>query len=107
MSVLRTITTAGLIALTLGSAAAATTTTAAASERGAIFGGLAAGLVGGALVAEATRPAYPTYPAYYRSYPAYYNGPVYERVYERPYHSCYWSWRHDRWGQPYRVELCR
>lgn len=110
MSVLRTVTTAGLIALTLGSAASVTTTTAAASERGAFFGGLAAGVVGGALVAGAARPAYPVYPAYptyYRSYPAYYDGPVYERVYVRPYHGCYWAWRHNRWGEPYRVELCR
>ncbi|OCI91167.1 hypothetical protein A6U86_21145 [Rhizobium sp. AC27/96] len=104
MSVLRSLTTAGLIALTLGSAAAVTTNNAAASERGAIFGGLAAGIVGGALAAEAVRPAYP---AYYPAYPAYYAGPAYERVYVRPYPSCYWAWRHDGWGRPYRVEVCR
>lgn len=110
MSVFRTLTTAGLIALTLGSAAAVTTTNAGASERGAIFGGLAAGLVGGALIAEAARPAYPVYPAYYpayRAYPAYYAGPAYERVYVRPAPSCYWAWRHDGWGRPFRVEVCR
>lgn len=107
MSVLRTLTTAGLIALTLGSAAAATTTNAAASERGAIFGGLAAGIVGGALIAEAARPAYPAYYSAYPAYPAYYAGPTYERVYARPYPSCYWAWRHDGWGRPYRVEVCR
>ncbi|TWB61236.1 hypothetical protein FBZ98_101573 [Rhizobium sp. ERR 922] len=104
MSVLRTLTTAGLIALTLGSATAVTTTTASASDRGVFFGGLAAGVVGGALVAGAARPAYPTY---YPAYPAYYDGPVYERVYVRPYPSCYWAWRHDGWGRPYRVEVCR
>lgn len=104
MSVFRTLTTAGLIMLTLGSAAAVTTTNAGASERGAIFGGLAAGIVGGALAAEALRPAYP---AYYPAYPAYYAGPAYERVYVRPYPSCYWAWRHDGWGRPYRVEVCR
>ncbi len=104
MSALRTLTTVGLIALTLGSAAAVTTTTASASNRGAFFGGLAAGVVGGALAAGAMRPAYP---AYYPAYPAYYDGPVYERVYVRPYPSCYWAWRHDGWGRPYRVEVCR
>lgn len=110
MSLLRTLTTAGLIALTLGSAAAVTTTNASASERGAIFGGLAAGVIGGALAAEAVRPAYPAYPAYfseYPAYPAYYARPVYERVYVRPYPSCYWAWRHDGWGRAYRVEVCR
>lgn len=110
MSLLRTLTTAGLIALTLGSAAAVTTTNAGASERGAIFGGLAAGVIGGALAAEAVRPAYPAYPAYYSeypAYPAYYARPVYERVYVRPYPSCYWAWRHDGWGRAYRVEVCR
>ena len=107
MSVLRTLTTAGLIALTLGSTAAVTTTNAGASERGAIFGGLAAGLVGGALIAEAARPTYPAYPAYYPAYPAYYAGPTYERVYVRESPSCYWAWRHDGWGRPFRVEVCR
>lgn len=110
MSVLRTLTTAGLIALTLGSTAAVTTTNAGASERGAIFGGLAAGLVGGALIAEAARPTYPAYPAYYpayHAYPAYYAGPTYERVYVRESPSCYWAWRHDGWGRPFRVEVCR
>jgi hypothetical protein len=97
MSLLRTLTTAGMIALTLGSAAAVTTTNASASDRGAFFGGLAAGVVGGALAAEAVRPAYP----------AYYEGPAYERVYVRPYPSCYWAWRHDGWGRAYRVEVCR
>ncbi|MFJ6325735.1 MULTISPECIES: hypothetical protein [unclassified Rhizobium] len=107
MSVLRTLTTAGLIALTLGSATAVTTTNAGASERGAFFGGLAAGVVGGALVAGAVRPAYPAYYPAYPAYPAYYAGPAYERVYVRPYPSCYWAWRHDGWGRPYRVEICR
>jgi len=107
MSVFRTVTTAGLIALTLGSAAAVTTSTASASDRGAFFGGLAAGVVGGALAAEATRPVYPAYPAYYRTYPAYYDGPVYQRVYVRPYERCYWTWHRDRWDRPYRVEVCR
>ncbi|MFT4003266.1 MAG: hypothetical protein QM684_23800 [Rhizobium sp.] len=107
MSVLRTLTTAGLIALTLGSAATVTTTSAGASERGAIFGGLAAGVVGGALVAGAMRPAYPAYYPAYPAYPAYYAGPVYERVYVRPYPRCYWAWRHDGWGRTYRVEVCR
>ncbi|AYG59897.1 hypothetical protein QD460_24550 [Rhizobium jaguaris] len=102
MSVLRTLTTAGLIALTLGSAAAVTTTNAGASERGAFFGGLAAGVVGGALAAEAVRPAYPVYPAYYPAYRTYY-APAYVRAYP----SCYWAWRHDGWGRPYRVEVCR
>ena len=107
MSLLRTLTTAGMIALTLGSAAAVTTTNASASDRGAFFGGLAAGVVGGALAAEAVRPAYPAYPAYYSQYPAYYEGPAYERVYVRPYPSCYWAWRHDGWGRAYRGEVCR
>ncbi|MDL2400438.1 hypothetical protein [Rhizobium mayense] len=95
MSLLRTLTTAGLIALTLGGAAAVTTTTAGASERGASFGGLAAGVVGGALAVEAVRPAYPVYPAYYPAYRTYY-APAYIRAYP----SCFWTWRHHGWAGP-------
>ncbi|MDE1992286.1 MAG: hypothetical protein KGI75_07260 [Rhizobiaceae bacterium] len=101
MSMFRTAITAGLVALTLGSAAVATTTSASAGERGAFFGGLAAGVVGGAIAAEAVRPAYPAYygPAYYR--------PAYEPIYWRPHHYCTWAWHRDRWGHPHRVEVCR
>jgi hypothetical protein len=98
MSVLRTLTAAGLIALTLGGASVATTTSASASERGAFWGGVTAGVVGGALAAEAVRPAYPVY---------YDNGPAYETVRWRRYHRCFWTWRRDRWGHAHRVRICR
>lgn len=98
MSVLRSVAAAGLIALTFGGAAVATTSSANASERGAFWGGAAAGVVGGVLAAEAVRPAYPAYYAYPGyAYPVYY----------RPYHRCGWVWHRDRWGHPHRVEVCR
>jgi hypothetical protein len=97
MSVLHKTMATGLIALTLAGACLATATTADARPRDAFWGGLAAGVVGGALVAEAARPAYPVYPAY-RPYPVY-------RSYYRPAY-CHFEWRHNRWGEPYRVEVC-
>ncbi|MBP2444576.1 hypothetical protein JOH51_002015 [Rhizobium leguminosarum] len=54
-------------------------------------------VVGGALLSEAARPAYPAYP-YYRPYPVY-------RTYYRPSY-CHLEWRRDDWGDPYRVKVC-
>ena len=97
MSVLHKTMATGLIALTLAGASLATATTADARPRDAFWGGLAAGVVGGALLSEATRPAYPAYP-YYRPYP------VYRTYYRLSY--CHLEWRHDDWGDPYRVKVC-
>ncbi|MBX5159873.1 hypothetical protein HJB89_22570 [Rhizobium sp. NZLR8] len=103
MSVLHKTMATGLIALTLVSASLATATTADARPRDAFWGGLAAGVVGGALLSEAARPAYPAYPAYPAS-PAYRPYPVY-RTYYRPSY-CHLEWRRDDWGDPYRVKVC-
>ncbi|MBB3522233.1 hypothetical protein RJJ37_07005 [Rhizobium redzepovicii] len=97
MSVLHKTMATGLIALTLAGASLATATTADARPRDAFWGGLAAGVVGGALLSEAARPAYPAYP-YYRPYPVY-------RTYYRPSY-CHLEWRYDRWGEAYRVKVC-
>ncbi|MFS2176064.1 hypothetical protein ACCC98_08915 [Rhizobium pisi] len=94
MSVLHKTMATGLIALTFAGASLATATTADARPRDAFWGGLAAGVVGGALLSEAARPAYPTY----RPYPVY-------RTYYRPSY-CHLEWRHDDWGDPYRVKVC-
>lgn len=97
MSVVHNVMTAGLIALTLGGVSLATATSADAHSHDAFWGGVAVGTVGGVLLSEAARPAYAVYPA-----------PVYRpyyRAYYRP--SCYSEWRHDRWGYPYRVDVCR
>jgi hypothetical protein len=94
MSVLRSVTAAGLIALTLGGAALTSAETANAGSR-AVWGGVAAGLVGGAIAAEALRPAYEPAPAY-----GYY--PV--RYYDR---HCFWDWRRDRWGHRHHIRICR
>jgi hypothetical protein len=104
MSVLHKTMAAGLIALTFAGASLATAGTADAHSGNAFWGGLAGGVVGGVVGgAIASRPAYPGpyayYPqpyAYYPAYPAYY-GPRY----------CHPEWRYDRWGQPYRIEVCR
>ncbi|MEZ2130431.1 MULTISPECIES: hypothetical protein [unclassified Sinorhizobium] len=99
MSVVHNVMTAGLIALTIAGASLATATAADARSHDAFWGGVAAGAVGGVLLSEAVRPAYPyaVYPA-----PAYRS---YYRDYYRP--ACYSEWRHDRWGYPYRVDICR
>ncbi|ANP86730.1 hypothetical protein ACOJBM_08250 [Rhizobium beringeri] len=101
MSVLHKTMATGLIALTFAGASLATATTADARPRDAFWGGLAAGVVGGALLSEAARPAYPVYPAYpaYRPYPVY-------RTYYRPDY-CHFEWLHDDWGNPYRVKVCQ
>ncbi len=101
MSVLRSVTAAGLIALTLGGTALTSAETANAHPRDALWGGLAAGVVGGAIAAEAARPVYPAYPAYY-AYPPAYAYPVYYRA-----HRCWWSWERDRWGHRHHVRVCR
>ncbi|MBY5327864.1 hypothetical protein [Rhizobium leguminosarum] len=101
MSVLHKTMATGLIALTFAGASLATATTADARPRDAFWGGLAAGVVGGALLSEAVRPAYPAYP----TYPAYRPYPVY-RTYYRPDY-CHFEWLHDDWGNPYRVKVCQ
>lgn len=59
MSVLHKTMATGLIALTLAGASLATATTADAHPRDAFWGGLAAGVVGGALLSEAPAPPTP------------------------------------------------
>jgi len=101
MSVLHKTMAAGLIALTFAGASLATAETANAHSGNAFWGGLAGGVVGGVVGgAIASRPAYPAYPAYpvYRPYPVY-------RTYYRPSY-CHIEWRHDDWGNPYRVKVC-
>ncbi len=110
MSVLHKTMAAGLIALTFAGASLATAGTASAHSGNAFWGGVAGGVVGGLVGgAIASGPAYPAYPApygyyprpyayypAYRAYPAYYYGPRY----------CRPEWRHDRWGHPYRIDVC-
>ncbi|MET3855673.1 hypothetical protein [Rhizobium sp. OAE497] len=102
MSVLHKTMAAGLIALTFAGATFATTGTANARGGDAFWGGVAGGVVGGVVGgAIASRPYYPGPYAYYppRAYPAYpaYYAPRY----------CHTEWRYDRWGQPFRAEVCR
>jgi hypothetical protein len=97
VSVLHKTVAAGLIALTLTGATLATATTADARPRDAFWGGLAAGAVGGVLLSQAARLAYPAYPVY-RPYPVY-------RAYSRPRY-CHIEWRYDDWGYTHRVEVC-
>lgn len=105
MSVLRSVTAAGLIALTLGGVALTSAETANARPYGAaIAGGLAGGIIGGALAAQAVAPAYPVYPAYpaYYAYPPAYAYPVYYRG-----GHCWWTWERDRWGHRHHIRVCR
>jgi hypothetical protein len=94
---------AGLIALTLAGATFATTETADARGGGnAFWGGVAGGVVGGVVGgAIASRPYYPGPYTYYPR-PAY---PAYPAYYSPRY--CHMEWRYDRWGQPFRAEVCR
>jgi len=102
MSVLHKTMAAGLIALTFTGATFATTQTANARGGNAFWGGVVGGVIGGVVGgAIASRPYYPGPYAYdpppaYPAYPAYY-GPRY----------CHMEWRYDRWGQPFRAEVCR
>jgi hypothetical protein len=98
--------TAGLVALTIAGTTIATTSQAEARNN---FGrGLAAGIagtvVGGALIAGASHNYYGG-PAY--GYPVYgqpvYGPPV---VYQPVYPRCHLEWRHDGYGDMYRVRVC-
>jgi len=107
MSVLHKTVAAGLIALTFAGASLATADTANARPRDAFWGGVAGGVIGGVVGgAIASRPAYPGpyayYPRSYGYYPAY---PAYPAYYRPRF--CHPEWRHDRWGEPYRIEVCR
>ncbi|SES40963.1 hypothetical protein [Rhizobium sp. NFR03] len=91
--------TTGLIAVTITGAAMATAPQAEARNR---FGvGLAAGAVGGALLAGALdRPVYaaPVYPS-----------TVYEPVYPpvvEAYPACRTVWHQNAWGDMYRTRSC-
>jgi len=94
-SLKRTLTT-GLIALTMTGAALATASQAEAHNR--FLPGLAAGLIGGALVADAFQPHYyapPIYRPVYRPYMAFNNYPT-----------CHVVWRQNAWGDQYRARVC-
>jgi len=95
----RTLLTTGLVVMTVASAALMTAHQADANNR---FGvGLAAGAIGGALLAGAfDRPAYaaPAYPS-----------PVYEPVYPSVVATdpvCRTVWHQNAWGDMYRVRSC-
>lgn len=107
MSVLHKTVAAGLIALTFAGASLATADTANARPHDAFWGGVAGGVIGGVVGgAIASRPAYPGpyayYPRPYAYYPAY---PAYPAYYGPRF--CHLEWRYDRWGEPYRIEVCR
>ncbi|MGG7518817.1 hypothetical protein ACQ3G6_13110 [Allorhizobium undicola] len=101
MSVFRKVMTAGLVAVSL----AAAMTPAAAHDRfwGGVAAGALGGIVGGALIAGAERPAYAYEPppppppprVVYRTY--------YQPVYVPP---CHTEWRENEWGDSYRVRVC-
>jgi hypothetical protein len=75
-----------------------------------VAAGLAGGIIGGAIVAGSQRPAYaePEYvePEYDYAPPP--PPPVYyRRAYYRDYPPvCELEWRRNRYGEPYRVEVC-
>ncbi|MBB3390297.1 hypothetical protein FHT82_003060 [Rhizobium sp. BK275] len=107
MSVLHKTVAAGLIALTFAGASLATADTANARPHDAFWGGVAGGVIGGVVGgAIASRPAYPGpyayYPRPYAYYPAY---PAYPAYYGPRF--CHPEWRYDRWGESYRIEVCR
>ncbi len=95
---LRTAISTGLIALTIAGTTIATASEASAHDR--FWPGLAAGLVGGAIVGGAfSQPRYYAPPAYYApAYRPYYVGGYYPR--------CHVVWRQDRWGDQYRTRVC-
>lgn len=92
---IRKIATTGLVALTFAGASIATSTQAEA-RGGRFVGGL---IVGGLVGAAVASHAYAG-PRYYGG-PSYYAGPSY--VYGP---SCHKEWRHDRWGNAYKVKVC-
>jgi hypothetical protein len=86
MSVLRSVTAAGLIALSLGGAMLTSAETANASP---------AGIAASAIAADAGR-ATSANSSTYGVYPVRYH-----------HRRCFWSWRRDRWGHRHRVRICR
>ncbi|MBB3966826.1 hypothetical protein [Rhizobium metallidurans] len=125
MSVLRKSMTTGSILLTL-TTATLTLSSPAMANHDYIWGGAAAGFVGGMLLSQALRPypytyGYPDgygYPyAYgyrygypyrypYRAYRPYGAYPVYRSYYSQPYRRCHLEWRRNGWGEAYRVRVC-
>lgn len=103
MSVLHKTMAAGLIALTFAGASLATADTANARGHDAFWGGVAGGVVGG--VVGGAIASGPVYRAPYGYYPAYPSYPVYQTYYAPRY--CHPAWRYDRWGHPFRAEVCR
>lgn len=108
MSVLHKTMAAGLIALTFAGASLATADTADAHPHDAFWGGVAGGVVGGFVGgfvggAIASGPAYPAPYGYYSRPYSYY--PAYPAYYGERF--CRPEWRYDRWGHPYRIEVCR
>nr|WP_298094211.1 hypothetical protein [uncultured Shinella sp.] len=93
---LKTAITTSLIALTVAGTTLATTSQAEARNR--FLPGLAAGFIGGALVADALQPHYyapPVYRPVYRPYVVVNNYPV-----------CHVVWRQNAWGDQYRARVC-
>jgi hypothetical protein len=93
---LKTVISTGLIALTVAGATVAATSQAEAHNR--FLPGLATGLIGGALVAEAFQPhgyAPPVYRPVYRPYVVIDNYPT-----------CHVVWRQNAWGDQYRARVC-
>ncbi|HEV7248789.1 MAG TPA: hypothetical protein VGN93_17565 [Shinella sp.] len=93
---LKTAIATGLIALTMAGTTLATTSQAEAHNR--FLPGLATGIIGGALVADALQPRYyapPIYRPVYRPY-----------VVVNDYPTCHVVWRHNAWGDQYRARVC-
>ncbi|HBF29648.1 hypothetical protein [Rhizobium sp.] len=106
MSISRTVISAGLAASVIGLSVVATAPAAQAGDRfwGGVAAGAVGGIIGGAIINEARRPAY-AYPVYEAPPPP--PPPVY-RTYYRPVYvpSCHYEWRHNEWGDAYRVQVC-
>ncbi|MFB9947792.1 hypothetical protein ACFFP0_02980 [Rhizobium puerariae] len=109
MSVLHKSVSAGLIALTVAGALTATAPAAEARNRHhdvwtGVAAGLAGGIIGGAIVSGAQRPAYAE-PEYDYAPPP---PPVYHRTYYRTEYAprCHYEWVENEWGDAYRARVC-
>jgi hypothetical protein len=109
MSIFRTFVSAGLATSVIGLSLVATAPAAEAHDHfwGGVAAGAVGGILGGVLMNEARRPAY-AYPVYEAPPPP---PPVYRtyyRTYYRPVYvpPCHYEWRHNEWGDGYRVQVC-